>query len=96
VQQSLSPEHAPPLVLQHEPELQPSPAQHSLAELQDPPPAEHSAHEPFVQMLEQQSLASVQVSKVGLQVEHRPSLQKRLLQHPSEQSEPTPAQSVHT
>lgn len=47
-------------------------------------------------MFEQQSLANVQVSNVGLHVEHRPSLQKRLLQHPSEQSEPTPAHSVHT
>jgi hypothetical protein len=96
VQQSLSPVQVPPLVLQHEPELQPSPLQHSLAVLHESPPGEHSAHEPFWQMFEQQSLASVQVSKVGLQVEHSPSLQNRSLQQPSAQSEPTPAHSVQT
>lgn len=96
MQQSLSVEQVPPLELQQVPALQPRPLQHSLEVVHESPPGAHSAQLPFWQMFEQQSLASVQVSKLGLHVEQSPSLQKRLLQHPSAQSEPTPAHSVHT
>jgi hypothetical protein len=71
-QQSVSWVHAAPSVSQHVPLVQELPLQQSVAVAQAEPAAEQVWQEPWLQMFEQQSDASVQLLPSFAQLPHEP------------------------